>query len=124
MSTKYTTDHEWARVEGDAVVIGISNYAQHQLGDVVYVELPEIGQTLEQGEEASVIESVKAAGEVKSPVSGEVTEVNETLDDAPEQVNEDPEGDGWIFKLKPSDSSELEGLMNDDAYQALIESLS
>ena len=124
MSTKYTNDHEWARVEGDAVVIGISNYAQHQLGDVVYVELPEIGQTLEQGEEASVIESVKAAGEVKSPVSGEVTEVNETLDDAPEQVNEDPEGDGWIFKLKPSDSSELEGLMNDDAYQALIESLS
>ena len=124
MSTKYTTDHEWARVEGDAVVIGISNYAQHQLGDVVYVELPEIGQTLEQGEEASVIESVKAAGEVKSPISGEVSEVNETLDDAPEQVNEDPEGDGWIFKLKPSDSSELEGLMNDDAYQALIESLS
>ena len=124
MSTKYTNDHEWARVEGDAVVIGISNYAQHQLGDVVYVELPEIGQTLEQGEEASVIESVKAAGEVKSPISGEVSEVNETLDDAPEQVNEDPEGDGWIFKLKPSDSSELEGLMNDDAYQALVESLS
>ena len=124
MSTKYTNDHEWARVEGDAVVIGISNYAQHQLGDVVYVELPEIGQTLDQGEEAAVIESVKAAGEVKSPVSGEVSEVNETLDDAPEQVNEDPEGDGWIFKLKPSDSSELEGLMNDDAYQALVESLS
>ncbi len=124
MSTKYTNDHEWARVEGDAVVIGISNYAQHQLGDVVYVELPEIGQTLDQGEEAAVIESVKAAGEVKSPVSGEVSEVNETLDDAPEQVNEDPEGDGWIFKLKPSNSSELESLMNDDAYQVLVESLS
>ncbi|MCY3768362.1 MAG: glycine cleavage system protein GcvH [Gammaproteobacteria bacterium] len=124
MSTRYTTDHEWARIEGETVVIGISNYAQHQLGDVVYVELPDIGQMLEQGEEAAVIESVKAAGEVKSPVSGEVTEVNNALDDAPEQVNEDPEGDGWIFKLKPSDSGEFESLMDDDAYQALIESLS
>ncbi len=124
MSTRYTTDHEWARIEGETVVIGISNYAQHQLGDVVYVELPDIGQMLEQGEEAAVIESVKAAGEVKSPVSGEVTEVNDALDDAPEQVNEDPEGDGWIFKLKPSDSGEFESLMDDDAYQALIESLS
>ncbi len=124
MTTKYTEDHEWARLEGDILVVGITSYAQEQLGEVVFVELPDVDRELDQGEEAVVIESVKAAGEIKSPIGGTVTEVNESLTDSPEKINEDPSGDGWVYKIKPSDSSEFEGLMDDTAYQALVDSLS
>jgi len=124
MTTKYTEDHEWARTEGDLLVIGITNYAQEQLGEVVFVELPDIDQSLEQRDEAAVIESVKAAGEVKSPVGGTVVEVNEALNDNPEKINEDPSGDGWVYKIKPADSNEFEALMDDAAYDALVETLS
>ena len=123
MTTHYTDDHEWARLEGDMVVIGITAYAQEQLGEVVYVDLPDIDQVLEQGDEAAVIESVKAAGEVKSPISGTVTEVNQALEDTPEKINEDPAGEGWIYKLTASDSSQIESLMDESAYQLLVESL-
>ncbi len=124
MTTKYTEDHEWARTEGDLLVIGITNYAQEQLGEVVFVELPDIDQSLEQRDEAAVIESVKAAGEVKSPVGGTVVEVNEALNNNPEKINEDPSGDGWVYKIKPADSNEFEALMDDAAYDALVETLS
>ncbi|WP_423907229.1 glycine cleavage system protein GcvH [Candidatus Spongiihabitans sp.] len=123
MSTKYTDDHEWAREEDDLVVVGITDYAQQQLGEVVFVEPPDLDRELAKGEDAAVIESVKAAGEVKAPVSGIVVAVNESLADAPEKVNEDPDGEGWIFKIKPSDSSEIASLMDDAAYSSLIESL-
>ncbi len=131
MNTKYTNDHEWARIEGDSknplVVVGITDYAQGQLGEIVFVEPPEVGRNLKQGEEAAVIESVKAAGEVKSPLSGEVVEVNEELDDSPETVNDEPMGAGWIYKIKPADAdkfaAELADLMDDDAYNGLVESL-
>src|SRR6201997_5494867 len=96
---RFTKDHEWVRVEGDLAVVGITDYAQSQLGDVVYVELPEIGRRVEQGKEAAVVESVKAASEVYAPVSGEVAEVNETLTADPAKVNADPMGEGWFFKL-------------------------
>lgn len=124
MTTKYTEDHEWARQEGDLVVIGITNYAQEQLGEVVFVELPDVDRELSKGEEAVVIESVKAAGEIKSPIGGTIVEINEALTDAPETINSDPAGDGWVYKIKPSDNAELDGLMDDAAYQALVESLS
>ena len=124
MSTKYTEDHEWARTEGDLLVIGITDYAQEQLGEVVFVELPDIDRNLDQREEAAVIESVKAAGEVKSPVGGTVVEVNESLNDNPEKINEDPSGDGWVYKIRPTDSNEFEALMDDAAYNALVETLS
>ena len=124
MTTKYTEDHEWARQEGDMLVVGITDYAQEQLGEVVFVELPDIDRSLDQSEEAAVIESVKAAGEIKSPVGGTVVEVNEELNDNPEKINEDPVGDGWVYKIKPADNSEFDSLMDDAAYNALIESLS
>ena len=124
MTTKYTEDHEWARQEGDLLVVGITDYAQEQLGEVVFVELPDIDRSLDQREEAAVIESVKAAGEIKSPVGGTVVEVNEALNDNPEKINEDPSGDGWVYKLKPSDNSGFDNLMDDAAYKALVESLS
>jgi glycine cleavage system H protein len=123
MTTRYTEDHEWAREENDLVVVGITDYAQEQLGEVVYVEFPEIDRELGQGEDAAVVESVKAAGEVKSPIGGTVVAVNEALEDAPEKLNEDPAGEGWIYKIRPGDSSELESLMDDDAYKSLLESL-
>ncbi len=123
MSTRYTDDHEWAREEDDLIVVGITDYAQQQLGEVVFVELPDIDRVLEQGEEAAVIESVKAAGEVKSPVSGTVVAVNQALEDAPEKINEDPSGTGWIYKIKPADSVWLTDLMDEGAYQSLVESL-
>lgn len=117
---RYTKDHEWVRIEGDTVTVGITPYAQEQLGDVVYVELPEVGRKVEQGKEMAVVESVKAASEVYAPVSGEVVEVNSVLSDAPATVNEDAQGKGWFVKLKVSDKGQLAGLLDEAAYQALI----
>ena len=120
----FTEDHEWVRIEeGDVAVVGITDYAQEQLGELVFVELPEVGAEFDQGEEGAVIESVKAAGELKLPVSGTVTEVNESLVDEPGQVNADPVGDGWFFRLRIKDASELDGLMDEPAYAAWLESL-
>jgi glycine cleavage system H protein len=121
--THYTKDHEYIRVEGDSAVVGITDYAQSQLGDVVFVELPEPGRRLEKGKEAAVVESVKAASEVFAPVSGEVVAVNETLSDSPGTVNADPTGDGWFIRIRLSDVSELAGLMDEVAYRAYVESL-
>ncbi len=123
MSTRYTDDHEWAREEDNLVVVGITDYAQQQLGEIVFVEPPEIDRELTKGEDAAVIESVKAAGEVKAPVGGVVVAINELLEDEPEKINEDPSGAGWIFKIKPSDNSEMANLMDDAAYRSLLESL-
>ncbi len=123
MTTKFTDDHEWVRQENDLIVVGITDFAQQQLGEVVYIELPDLARELAQGEEAAVIESVKAAAELKSPLSGVVTEVNETLADTPETINDDPDGEGWVYKMKPNDRSELDGLMDLSAYQSFVESL-
>ena len=121
---RFTEDHEWIRLEEDqSGVAGITDYAQEQLGELVYVELPEVGQDVEQGNEAAVIESVKAAGELKAPVSGSVLEVNDVLADEPERVNHDPMGDGWFMRIQLSDPSELDGLMDDEEYQAYIAEL-
>lgn len=118
---KYTREHEWIRVDGDVGTVGISNFAQEQLGDVVFVELPDIGRTVASGEEAAVIESVKAASELYAPVSGEVIEVNSTLADAPELVNADPTGKGWFIKIRLSKPDELGALMDEDAYAAFAD---
>ncbi|WP_066961112.1 MULTISPECIES: glycine cleavage system protein GcvH [Microbulbifer] len=116
---KYASSHEWARLEEDGTVtVGISDHAQDSLGDVVYVETPEVGQTLSAGEEAGVVESVKAASDIYAPISGEVIAVNEALEDEPETVNSSPYDDGWFFKIKPSDESELDKLLDADAYKA------
>jgi glycine cleavage system H protein len=120
---RYTNAHEWVRMEGDVAVVGISDYAQEQLGDVVFVELPDVGASFAQSGQAAVIESVKAASEIYAPVSGEVTEVNGALDDAPETVNGDPTGGGWLFKMKASDAAELDGMMDEAAYQAYVDGL-
>ena len=117
---RYTKDHEWVRVEGDLAVVGITDYAQSQLGDVVYVELPEIGRRVEQGEEAAVVESVKAASEVYAPVSGEVVEVNEALAADPARVNADPIGEGWFIKLRLDDPKQLDTLMDEEAYKRFV----
>ena len=120
----FTEDHEWIRIEADdAAVVGITDYAQDQLGELVFVELPEVGAELDQGEEAAVVESVKAAGELKTPVSGTVTEVNDSLVDEPGQVNADPAGDGWFFRMRVRDPAELDGLMDEAAYHDYLESL-
>jgi glycine cleavage system H protein len=121
--TRYTKDHEYIRIEGDTAVVGISDYAQSQLGDVVFVELPAIGKKISKGGEAAVVESVKAASEVYAPVSGEVVEVNSELEGAPGAVNEDPAGKGWFLKLKISDAAELESLMSEAEYQDYVKSL-
>src|SRR5215204_4619017 len=115
MTVRYTKEHEYIRVEGDTGVVGITDYAQGQLGDVVFVELPEVGRRVEKGGEAAVVESVKAASEVYAPVSGEVVEVNPALTDAPQTVNESAEGEGWFLKLKVADASELDDLMDEAA---------
>ena len=121
---KFTKDHEWILLEDDGIgVIGITDYAQDQLGELVYVELPEIDTELSGGGDAVVIESVKAAGEVKAPVSGTVVAVNEALADEPEKVNNDPMGDGWFIKMKITDSSELDNLMDEDAYKEYTDGL-
>ena len=120
---KYHEEHEWVRVEGDEAVIGISDYAQDQLSDVVYVELPEVGDTFEQGDVFAVVESVKAASDVYMPVSGEILEVNEVLEDSPELVNQDPYGEAWFVRIAMADLSELDGLMDAEAYKAYLEGL-
>lgn len=124
MSTlKYSRDHEWVRVEGDVAVIGITDYAQTQLGDVVYVELPAIGRRVEKGKEVAVVESVKAASEVYAPVSGEVVAVNEALSGEPARINSDPAGEGWFLKLRISNPKELDDLLDEAAYVAFVEGL-
>ena len=120
---KYSKDHEWVRVEGDIGTVGISDYAQDQLGDVVYVELPEVGRTVAQNEEAAVVESVKAASEVYAPVSGEVVEVNQALEDDPALVNGEATGAGWFLKLRLSAPGELDGLMDEAAYADYVSGL-
>lgn len=123
MPRYYTDEHEWIDVEGDAATIGITEYAQDQLGDIVFVELPTVGDTVEKGKEAAVVESVKAASDVYAPISGEVTEINSTLEDEPGLVNSSPEDDGWFFRVNVSDESELEGLMDEDAYKEFLANL-
>lgn len=123
MTTYFTKDHEWIAVEGDVATVGITDYAQGQLGDVVYVELPAVGKTVKQGDEAAVVESVKAASEVYAPVSGEVVEVNEGLTDEPARVNAAAESDGWFLKLRIADRGQLAGLMSADAYKAYLEEI-
>ena len=121
MSTvRYTKDHEWVRQEGDVAVIGITDYAQEQLGDVVYVELPEIGRPVEQGKEAAVVESAKAASEVYAPVSGEVVAVNDEIVGDPAKVNADAQGEGWFIKVRLADPKQLDALMDEAAYQAFV----
>ena len=118
MSLYFTREHEWIRVEGDTATVGISDHAQEALGDIVFAEVPEAGRSLAKGQEAAVVESVKAASDVYAPVSGTVTEGNQAVVDEPSLVNTDPEGEGWFFKLTLSDAGELSGLMNADDYQA------
>jgi glycine cleavage system H protein len=124
MSTRYTKDHEYIRVEGDTGTVGITDYAQQQLGDVVYVELPTVGKAVEKGGDAAVVESVKAASEVYAPVSGEVVAVNSDLEGTPGTVNEDPTGRGWFMKIRLKDQGELEGLMSEEQYQEYVKSIS
>jgi|TARA_R110002094_G_scaffold18815_4_gene30468 glycine cleavage system H protein len=123
MSYRFTEDHEWVLVEGNIATIGISDYAQGQLGDVVYVELPSVGGDVSKGDELAVVESVKAASEVYSPVSGEVVEVNGELEGAPTLVNEDAMDTGWFAKIRIKDASEIEELMDEDAYKSFVEGL-
>jgi glycine cleavage system H protein len=120
---RYTKDHEWIRLDGEVGTVGISNYAQAQLGDVVYVELPPIGKKVGQGDEAAVVESVKAASEVYAPVAGEVIAVNAELDAKPAIVNEDAEGQGWFLKLQVANAAEIENLMTEEQYQAFLETI-
>ena len=119
----YTEDHEWIRLEGDIGTVGISNYAQEQLGDIVFVELPQPGAKTGKGDEIAVVESVKAASEIYAPVSGEVVEANTMLEGAPVTVNESAENDGWFFKIRLTDKSELDGMMDAAAYQTYVERL-
>ena len=121
---KFTEEHEWLRVEDDGhITVGITDYAQTQLGDVVYVELPQAGQALSPGDEAAVVESVKAAGEIRAPLGGSVTEVNDQLRSAPELVNKDPLGEGWFFRIDPEQGTDLQGFMDEDAYQEFVKGL-
>ncbi|MCB5175328.1 MULTISPECIES: glycine cleavage system protein GcvH [Microvirga] len=123
MTTRYTKDHEYIRIEGDAGIVGITDYAQSQLGDVVFVELPSVGKTVNKGDEAAVVESVKAASEVYAPVSGEVVEVNSDLEASPGTVNEDPTGRGWFLKIRLTNQGELDGLLTEEQYQDFVKSL-
>lgn len=123
MSRYFTEDHEWIEVDGDVATVGITDYAQEQLGDIVFVELPEEGKTFAKGDDAAVVESVKAASDVYAPVSGEVIEVNGALEDEPALVNSDAEEEGWFFRLRLSDASELEALMTEKAYEKFVASL-
>ena len=121
---KFSNEHEWIRVEGDIGTVGISQYAQEQLGDVVFVEVPQAGRTVAKGESVAVVESVKAASDIYSPVSGDVTDGNAALADAPGDINADPMGKGWIFKIKLANKADLDGLMDQAAYDAFVKSLS
>jgi len=118
---RYTKEHEWIRIEGDTVTIGVTDYAQDALTDVVWVELPEIGAVVESMESFASVESVKSVSEIYAPVGGEVIEVNDSLEDSPEQINEDPYGNGWICKMSLADASELENLLDGATYRGLIE---
>jgi glycine cleavage system H protein len=121
---KFTEEHEWVKLEdGDIAVVGISEYAQKELGDVVYVELPPVGESFDRGDACSNIESVKAVSDIYAPVGGEVVAVNEVLEDRPEAINHDPYGDGWIFKVKMTDPDELDDLMSDDRYAEYLEGI-
>ena len=119
---KYSREHEWVRLDGDIATVGISQFAQEQLGDVVFVELPDLGKAVEQNGDAAVVESVKAASEVYAPVSGEVIEVNSKLEDDPELVNRAPTGDGWFIKIRLSDPSQLDGMMDEATYNEFLAS--
>jgi glycine cleavage system H protein len=123
MTRYYTQDHEWIEVDGDSATVGITDYAQSQLGDIVFAEVPATGATLSKGGDAAVVESVKAASDVYAPVSGTVTEGNAALESDPALVNSDPEGEGWFFKLTLSDTSELDSLMDAEAYKAFVDGL-
>ena len=123
MSRYFTEDHEWIDLDGEIATVGITDYAQDQLGDVVFVELPDAGRTLTKGDDAAVVESVKAASDVYAPVSGEIIEGNDELEAEPSLVNSDAEGDGWFFKMTLSDTSELDGLMDEAAYAAFVDKL-
>lgn len=120
---KYTNEHEWIRVEGDIGTIGITNYAQEQLGDVVFVDVPQVGRKVAKGESVAVVESVKAASDIFAPVSGEIVEGNKALADSPGDVNAEPMGKGWFFRIKLSNKAELDGLMDEKAYDAFVKSL-
>ena len=120
---RYSKDHEWVKIDGDTATVGTTHYAQEQLGDVVFVELPEVGKKVEQGKELATVESVKAASEVYAPISGEVVEVNSALADAPATVNEEAQGKGWFAKLKIADKGQLAGLMDEAAYKKFVEGL-
>ena len=122
MSRYFTEEHEWISIDGDTATVGITDFAQGQLGDIVFVEVPEAGKQVSKGGDAAVVESVKAASDVYAPVSGEVIEGNQALADDPSLVNSDPEGEGWFFKLRLSDPAQLEGLMDADAYKAFCDS--
>jgi glycine cleavage system H protein len=123
MTTYFTKEHEWIKVDGDTATVGITDHAQEALGDIVFTEVPDAGKQLAKGQEAAVVESVKAASDVYSPVSGEVTEGNQAVIDDPSIVNSDPEGDGWFFKLKLSNAGELDGLMDESAYRDWVKTL-
>jgi glycine cleavage system H protein len=123
MSLYFTKEHEWVRVDGDTATVGISDHAQEQLGDIVFAEVPETGKRLSKGQEAAVVESVKAASDVYSPVSGEVVDGNSKVADDPSIVNSDPEGEGWFFKLKLNNPGELDGLMDEAAYREWVKTL-
>ncbi|WP_277614312.1 glycine cleavage system protein GcvH [Kaistia nematophila] len=123
MTVYFTKDHEWIRLEGDQALVGITDYAQSQLGDVVYVELPEVGKTFAKGDDAAVVESVKAASDVYAPVSGVVVAVNAALEKSPAMINDAPESDGWFWKLTLTEPGELDGLLDEAAYKAFIDTL-
>ena len=123
MPRYFTDEHEWLDVEGESATVGITDYAQEQLGDIVFVELPDVGTMLDKGGDAAVVESVKAASDVYAPISGEVTEGNAALEDEPALVNSSPEEEGWFFRMTVGDKEELEGLMDDKAYKAFVENL-
>lgn len=123
MTRYFTKDHEWIAVEGDEATVGITDYAQSQLGDITFVELPGAGSEVGKGDSASVVDSVKAASDVYAPVSGTVTVANAALEDQPELVNSDPEGEGWLWKMTLSDAAELDGLMDEGSYQAYVAEL-
>jgi glycine cleavage system H protein len=123
MTLKFTKDHEWLRLDGDTATVGITDYAQSQLGDVVFVDLPDVGKAVDKGGDAAVVESVKAASEVYAPVSGTISAINDAVAADPSLVNTSPEGDGWFVKIALSDTSELDGLMDEAAYKAFVDSL-